>query len=266
LQELKQRFPEVGDVRGRGCLFGIELVSDRESREPANDLADKVLYESLSRGLSFKTTMGNILTFTPPLTINEQQLNQALEIAHTQYPIFSVKIFNHLKAGLVITGNEVYDGLIEDKFEAIVSEKLKALGASLVETIILPDDESMIADNVRLFLDKGIDLIITTGGMSVDPDDVTRSGIRKAGVDHMLYGAAALPGAMFMLAYKGDVPIVGLPACALYHKTTVFDLILPRLLAGEKPDNKDLARFAPGGLCFDCPTCNFPACSFGKTG
>ncbi|MBW1693377.1 MAG: molybdopterin-binding protein, partial [Deltaproteobacteria bacterium] len=112
---------------------------------------------------------------------------------------------------------------------------------------------------------EGTDLIITTGGMSVDPDDVTKLGIRKAGVDQIYYGAAVLPGAMFLLAYKGDVPIVGIPACALYHKVTIFDLILPRLLAGEKPDNKDLARFAHGGLCLDCSTCSFPACSFGKT-
>jgi len=93
---------------------------------------------------------------------------------------------------------------------------------------------------------------------------VTRLGIRKAGVDQLYYGAAVLPGAMFMLAYKGDVPIVGIPACALYHQTTVFDLILPRLLAGERPDNKDLARLAHGGLCHDCASCRYPSCSFGK--
>ncbi|MBW2193234.1 MAG: molybdopterin-binding protein, partial [Deltaproteobacteria bacterium] len=139
-------------------------------------------------------------------------------------------------------------------------------GSSLTETVILPDDEDKIADKIKYFLHEGTDLIITTGGMSVDPDDVTRSAIRQAGVDKMFYGAAALPGAMLMLAYKGDVPVVGIPACALYHKTTIFDLVLPRLLTGEKPDERDLARFAHGGLCFDCTTCNYPACSFGKTG
>jgi len=201
-----------------------------------------------------------------PLVIHRDILDKAIDIAHTHNPVFSVKAFNNVKAGLIITGNEVYDGLIEDKFEAVVTKKLESYGASLVETVILPDNQSMIAEKVKLFLNKGADLIITTGGMSVDPDDVTRLGIKKAGVDQIYYSAAVLPGAMFQLAYKGDIPIVGIPACALYHETTIFDLVLPRLLAGEKPDNRDLARLAHGGLCLDCPTCRFPTCSFGKTG
>ncbi len=201
-----------------------------------------------------------------PLVIHRNILDKAVALARTHYPIFAVKVFDHLKAGLIITGNEVFDGLIKDKFEAVVNKKLKAYGAALAETVILPDDEAKIADQVSLFLNNGMDLIITTGGMSVDPDDVTRIGIRKAGVDKIYYSAAVLPGAMFMLAFKGDIPIAGLPACALYHETTIFDLILPRLLAGEKPDDQDLARLAHGGLCLDCPTCRFPACSFGKTG
>ncbi|MBW1841267.1 MAG: molybdopterin-binding protein [Deltaproteobacteria bacterium] len=201
-----------------------------------------------------------------PLVIHRDTLNEAVGVARMHPPVFSIKAFNHLKVGLIITGNEVYDGLIEDKFEPVVTKKIKSYGSSLTETVILPDDEDKIADKIKYFLHEGTDLIITTGGMSVDPDDVTRSAIRQAGVDKMFYGAAALPGAMLMLAYKGDVPVVGIPACALYHKTTIFDLVLPRLLTGEKPDERDLARFAHGGLCFDCTTCSYPACSFGKTG
>ena len=123
----------------------------------------------------------------------------------------------------------------------------------------------MIADLTRRYLGKDTDMIITTGGMSVDPDDVTRIGIRQAGVGTLHYGAAVLPGAMGMLAYKGEIPIVGIPACGLYHKTTVFDLLLPRLLAGENPDNTDMARLCVGGLCLDCNVCSYPDCSFGKT-
>lgn len=200
-----------------------------------------------------------------PLVIHRNILDQAVDIARDNHPIFTVKVFNPVKARLIITGNEIYDGLIEDKFEAVVAKKLKAYGASLVETVILPDDEALIADEVRSFLDQGTDLIITTGGMSVDPDDVTRKGISQAGVDEIYYSAAVLPGAMFLLAYKGEVPVVGIPACALYHKTTIFDLVLPKLLAGEKPGNAYLARLAHGGLCLDCSTCRFPSCSFGKT-
>jgi len=113
-------------------------------------------------------------------------------------------------------------------------------------------------------LHRCADLLITTEGMSVDPDDVTRLAISRVGVDRLYYGAGALPGSMFLLAYRGEVPLMGVPACALYHEATIVDLILPRLLAGEKPDRHDLARLAHGGLCYDCPACRFPACPFGK--
>ncbi|UCD88896.1 MAG: molybdopterin-binding protein, partial [Desulfobacterales bacterium] len=139
------------------------------------------------------------------------------------------------------------------------------IGSEIIGVAFVPDDEDVIGLEIKRHLSSGADLILATGGMSVDPDDVTKLGIRKAGVDQIYYGAGVLPGAMFLLAYKGHVPIVGIPACALYHNITIFDLILPRLLAGEKPDNKDFARLAHGGLCLDCPTCSFPACSFGKT-
>ncbi len=199
-----------------------------------------------------------------PLVIQRPILNQAVEHANAHHPIFTVKAFKSAKARLVITGNEVYDGLIEDKFEKVVRKKLEKMGSKLVETIILPDDRNKIAAQVKTYLASDTDLIITTGGMSVDPDDVTRLGIRDAGVDEFHYSAGVLPGAMFQLAYKGNIPIIGIPACALYYNATVFDLVLPRLLAGEKPDNRDLARLSHGGLCTNCPTCRFPKCSFGK--
>ncbi len=201
-----------------------------------------------------------------PLVIRRDVLDRAISLAKTFFPIFAVKAFNPLTARLIITGNEVYEGLIEDRFEAVVSKKLSAYGTRLAEIVILPDDREKIAATVHRFFELNTDLVITTGGMSVDPDDVTRVGIQAAGVDPMYYGAAVLPGAMFLLAYHGKTPVVGIPACGLYHETTIFDLILPRLLAGEQPDARDLARLAHGGLCLDCPTCRYPDCSFGKAG
>ncbi len=199
-----------------------------------------------------------------PLVIERDALDRAVALANENAPIFSVKTYQRIKIRLLITGSEVYDGLIEDRFEAVVKRKIAPLGAELLETVILPDDAARIADAVRRFAGEETDLVITTGGMSVDPDDVTRHGIRMAGVDRLYYGAAVLPGAMFQLAYKGELPIIGIPACALYHPTTVFDLVLPRLLAGENIDNKDLARLAVGGMCLDCDVCRYPACSMGK--
>jgi len=257
------RHPKEGKIQLKAAYDGLFKVKVEPLIEL--NLVHEVMCASIHNNTPVKKEQSLAGTRTIPLVIHINTLNKALGMARIHYPVLSVKAFNPLKAKLIITGSEVYDGLIEDKFEAVVTEKLRAYGASLVETVILPDDKKMIAERIRSFINEGTDLIITTGGMSVDPDDVTKLGIRKAGVDQIYYGAAVLPGAMFLLAYKGDVPIVGIPACALYHKVTIFDLILPRLLAGEKPDNKDLARFAHGGLCLDCSTCSFPACSFGKT-
>jgi molybdenum cofactor synthesis domain-containing protein len=201
-----------------------------------------------------------------PLLIDRPVLDSAVALAKGNAPVLSVKPFLPKKARLVITGSEVYNGLIEDRFKEIVERKLISYGSSLVETTILPDDKDVIADKLRSYLEKETDLIITTGGMSVDPDDVTRQGIREMGIHREYYGAGILPGTMFLLAYRGDLPVMGIPACALYHDITVFDVMLPRLLAGEQPDNKDLAMLAHGGLCMDCKKCRYPACSFGKTG
>ncbi len=200
-----------------------------------------------------------------PLVINREILNQAIEIAKTHGPIFEVKQYKTATARLVITGSEVYNGLIDDKFEEIVKTKVESYGSKLAETIILPDDRQRIGKAVKQYLSRDTDIIITTGGMSVDPDDVTRHAIKDAGVQEIHYSAAALPGAMFQLAYCNEIPIIGIPACGLYHEATVFDLILPRLLAGERPDNRDLARLAHGGLCLGCETCRYPKCSFGKS-
>ncbi|WP_457552803.1 molybdopterin-binding protein [Desulfobacula sp.] len=201
-----------------------------------------------------------------PLVIEKNELKKAVKTAQKNYPVFSVKLFNPLKIRLIITGNEVYNGLIQDRFQAIIGKKTNAFGATIKECVILPDDQEMITTQIKSYLKKDTDLIITTGGMSVDPDDVTREGIEKAGFDDVHYSSAVLPGAMFLLGYNATTSIMGLPACGLYHKITIFDLILPLLMAGEKPGRRDLAKLCHGGLCQNCTPCRFPACSFGKSG
>lgn len=176
----------------------------------------------------------------------------------------SVAALRKARAGLIITGSEVFQGLIQDKFAPILSAKVAGLGSEVVETIFTPDDENMIADAIRKQLDSGCDLLLLSGGMSVDPDDVTRKAVRMAGAREEYYGAAALPGAMFMTAYIGDIPLLGVPGCGLHHRITVLDLVLPRILAGEKIRKKELAFLGHGGLCKDCPECSYPHCPFGK--
>jgi molybdopterin biosynthesis enzyme len=168
--------------------------------------------------------------------------------------------------GLVITGNEVYNGLIEDRFEPILTEKIEALGSEVAAAAFAPDDARLIRAAIRSHLEQGCDLLLLSGGMSVDPDDVTRRGIRSAGAVEMHYGAAVLPGAMFLVAYVGDVPLLGVPACGLFHRITVLDLVLPRILAGEKIGKTELAFLGHGGLCQDCEQCSYPHCPFGKGG
>jgi molybdenum cofactor synthesis domain-containing protein len=200
-----------------------------------------------------------------PLVIQRSDLDEAVTLAKEAYPILSVKLFNPLKVRLIITGDEVYKGLVKDRFRGIVEKKITALGATLEESVILPDDRELITRQVNDYLAKETDLIITTGGMSVDPDDVTKAAVEASGFRDINYSAAVLPGAMFLLGYHDSTAIMGLPACGLYHKTTIFDLILPRVAAGERPGKADLAALCHGGMCLNCRQCTFPACAFGKS-
>jgi len=199
-----------------------------------------------------------------PLVIKRDILDRALKTAADLGPIFTVKKFRRISARLVITGNEIFEGLIDDRFEEIVRKKITGFGSSLEEVVVLPDDADLISEKIRSFLDKKTDLIITTGGMSVDPDDVTREAVIKAGMKEIYYSAAVLPGAMFQIAYTEGAVVMGIPACALYHGITVFDLVLPRILAGEKVNSRDLAVLSHGGLCLNCDVCRYPVCPFGK--
>ena len=199
-----------------------------------------------------------------PLVIREEFVNEAVAVAKGVGGIFSVKEFSRMKAGAVITGNEVFYGRINDKFAPILRKKLAGFDCPLEEISVCPDDKDIIRDTILDFIEKGIQLVLVAGGMSVDPDDVSRVAINDAGATDLAYGSPVLPGAMFLYARIKDVPIMGLPACVLYYRATVFDLMLPRVLAGERITRRDLAEMAHGGLCLNCDTCHYPICPFGK--
>ena len=202
-----------------------------------------------------------------PLVGERSLIEEAVDIAESGESgekVVRVLPLKKVKAGLVVTGSEVYYGRIEDKFEAVLREKMTELGSDVVRVGFAPDDATKIAEEIRLCLEAGADLIITSGGMSVDPDDVTRTGIREAGAVDTVYGTPVLPGAMFLVGRIGDVPIFGLPACGMFHKITVFDLILPRILTGESIGREQFAAMGHGGLCRNCKHCQYPVCNFGK--
>ena len=199
-----------------------------------------------------------------PLVMERAPIERAAAIAAQHGGVVSVNALKNARVGLIITGNEVYHGLIEDKFAPILTGKITELGSQVASVAFTPDDAEKIRQAIAGHLSDGCGLILLTGGMSVDPDDVTRKGIGQAGAEEIHYGAAALPGAMFMVAYIQGVPLMGVPACGLHHRITVLDLVLPRILAGEHIGKKELAFIGHGGLCRDCEECVYPHCPFGK--
>jgi len=199
-----------------------------------------------------------------PLVSQRALVEKAAGIAKEASPVIEVKALRQARAGLVITGNEVFSGRIEDKFEKVLRDKLDAIGSEVISVSFAPDDIEAIGEAITTALEKGADLIVTSGGMSVDPDDVTRLGIARAGASDCYYGTPVLPGAMFLSGRIGDVPVLGLPACGMFHKITVFDLILPRILAGERIGREEFAVMGHGGLCRNCKHCQYPVCNFGK--
>jgi formylmethanofuran dehydrogenase subunit E len=179
-------------------------------------------------------------------------------------PIITVRALRRTRAGVLVTGTEVVSGLIEDKFEPVVRAKIEALSGQVVAVEKVPDDRAAVAAGVSRLLAAGVDLIVTTAGLSVDPDDVTRQGLDDAGLTEAVHGMPVLPGAMALVGRLGGADVIGVPACALYHRTTSFDLLLPRVLAGLRPDRRALAELAEGAMCLSCRACTYPKCPFGK--
>lgn len=231
--------------------------------EEINDLPDVIL-STLPNNTVVKK--GDLLAGTKviPLVVPEQTVLTAENICRQAGWVVKVLPFQSLKFGVVITGNEVYKKRIRDGFGPVIKEKVEAYGSSVLGVDFAPDDVEVIASKINKMSDDGADIIIVTGGMSVDPDDVTPKAIRLTGANVEKYGSPALPGAMFMLAYLGDIPVMGVPACGMFFKITIVDLLLPRLLAGERVTRRDIVALANGGLCKACPECRYPNCTFGK--
>jgi len=256
--------PREGKIKLLAEIDGVLVVNT--AALAAFNMVEEVMCASLHNHTLVKTGEQVTATRAIPLVMKRTPIERAAAMARQTGSVFEVRALRSAKVGLVITGNEVYHGLIEDRFAPVLKGKMEALGSEVIALDFAPDEPRAIARVIRSHLDRGCDLLLLSGGMSVDPDDVTRHGIRLAGATEFHYGAAALPGAMFLVAYLGEVPLLGVPACGLYHRITVLDLVLPRILAGEQIGKKELAFLGHGGLCRDCPDCRYPTCSFGKAG
>lgn len=253
--------PREGKINFKADQDGM-LLTDEKRLEMFNLIpgvmcASRKNYTMLLEGRDFAGTRAI------PLFLPHSNFHRALSVLEED-PLFQVIPLKKAKIGVLVTGTEVFQGLVRDSFVPIIRAKAEALGSAVIKSRIVPDDREAICKGILELLNAGSEVIITTAGLSVDPDDVTRQGILDAGAEDLLYGAPILPGAMTLLARIGNVRLMGVPACALYFKTTSLDLLLPRLLAGIPVTRSDLAKMGNGAFCLECKICTFPKCPFGK--
>ncbi|MGL5068999.1 MAG: molybdopterin-binding protein [Sarcina sp.] len=256
---------EYGDVKeGKIDIFIKEdglLRIDKEELLKLN-MIDDIMFATLHNNMEVKKGEKVGGTRVIPLMIKEELLNEAKETCTKK--IMWVDEIKKKKVGIVTTGNEVFYGRITDKFGPVINRKVSYFGCDVLGQTIVNDDKEKITDAIKEWLAKGAEMVVCTGGMSVDPDDVTPSAIKDCGGEIVTYGSPVLPGAMLLLSYVDGIPVLGLPACVMFSKRTVFDLVLPRVLADEKLTKRDIAMLGHGGLCLDCKVCTYPHCSFGK--
>lgn len=249
------------------------LKADRKGLKAVNGFGQMMI---ASRHGDFEVRRGDKLAGTRiiPLVIEEEKMEavrQKVLSLTGGSPIFKLMPFRHKKVGIITTGNEVFYGRIKDTFTPVIREKISAYDAEEIAHETYNDDDKKVTAGILKMIDAGADIVICTGGMSVDPDDKTPLAIKNTGAEIVSYGAPVLPGAMFLLAYmkaggerERTVVIMGLPGCVMYAKRTIFDLILPRVMADDRVTADELAALGEGGLCLNCDICTFPNCGFGK--
>lgn len=225
---------------------------------------EEVVLATLHTGQQITAPRDVAGTRVVPLVIDEARIARVEAICAEHWPVIQVKPFRPLAVGVVTTGSEIYTGRIQDKFGPVIREKFAALGSTVVGQRFVGDDPRATCAAIEAFIAEGAQMVVVTGGMSVDPDDQTPAAIRATGAEVVTYGAPTFPGVMFMLAYRGEVPVLGLPGCVMYYRASIFDLVVPRILAGERPAREDITALGHGGFCAGCPECRYPVCPFGK--
>ena len=198
-----------------------------------------------------------------PLFTEEEQIIRAEELCREK-ALIDLLPYQEKKVGVIITGSEIYSGRTKDRFEPVVRKKLAYYPGEILDVKLCDDDKAMILTTAKELMERGADFLIFTGGMSVDPDDLTPGAIRDLGADIIRYGVPAQPGNMTLVAYLGDIPILGVPGAAIHLPTTIFDVLLPQIYTGLRLTEEDLRRLSDGGLCQLCEACHYPNCTFGR--
>ncbi len=254
--------PKEGKIELTAERDGLFLV-DRERLRAVNSLG-RMMIATRPGGVAVRAGEKLCGTRIIPLVIEKEAMARAKAVAGSE-PLLSLKPIKPKKYGVVTTGNEVYHGRIQDTFTPVIVDKLAVFGCEMIGHEVSDDDNTRITGCINRLLDAGCELVLCTGGMSVDPDDKTPLAIKNTGAGIVSYGAPVLPGAMFLLSYMPDGrPVCGLPGCVMYAKRTIFDIVLPFLLADEPVTADMLASLGNGGLCLNCKVCHFPNCGFGR--
>ncbi|WP_316901108.1 molybdopterin-binding protein [Pseudodesulfovibrio indicus] len=225
---------------------------------------EEVVLATMHTGQQITETRAVAGTRVVPLVVDEAKIRRVEAICAEYDYVVGVKPFRHLNVGLVTTGSEVYHGRIKDKFGPVIRSKFAKLGSEVMGQTLSSDDPAMTRDAILAFVAEGADMVVVTGGMSVDPDDQTPTAIRATGAEVLTYGSPTFPGVMFMVADLDGVPILGLPGCVMYYRASIFDIIVPRILAGERITREDIVALGHGGFCATCEVCRYPVCPFGK--
>jgi molybdenum cofactor synthesis domain-containing protein len=254
--------PREGRVNLKAKEYGLLKINATLLKE-INSL-EEILVATLHNNTVCHPGMIVAGTKIVPLFTTEAKLSKVEKMCQTGGKVVEVNSINKKKVGVVITGNEIFKGIIQDKFGEVIRKKCEALGSVINHQIIVPDDADTIAQAIQEAKAKGSEVIVVCGGLSVDPDDVTVEGVRESGARIISYGAPVMPGAMFLYAMLDGVPVLGAPAAVSHNPSTIFDLILPRVLCGEMLRREDIIELGHGGLCLNCEKCSFPVCPFGK--
>jgi len=259
---LRMTSPSEGRVNLTAVASGLLKVNVKALKRI--NLIEDVVFTTLHTNTTVGRGQPVAGTRIIPLVTREDHVVRVESICRERKPVIEVKPLRPVTVGIVTTGSEVFHRRIEDKFGPVLRTKFAEIGCPVLGTVFVSDDADATAAAIRQSVDEGAGMVMVTGGMSVDPDDRSPAAIRNTGARVVTYGAPVFPGAMFMLAYLGTVPILGLPGCVMYHRASIFDLIVPRLLAGETVTREDVVELGHGGFCSGCEICTFPRCGFGK--
>ena len=257
--------PKEGKIELTATTAGVFEVNE-DALNAVNEIED-VMIATIAQHMPVKVGTKLAGMRVIPLVIDKTVMERVRETAGTE-PLLRILPYQKMKVGVVTTGSEVFHGRIKDTFTPVIDAKLRAFGLKVDEHRLSDDGTEHTRAAIEELLDAGMDMVLCTGGMSVDPDDRTPAAIKATGARVVTYGAPVLPGAMFLLAYYEkdgrQVPIMGLPGCVMYSPVTIFDIILPRVVAGSAWTRREITRLGIGGLCMECKVCHYPVCPFGK--